>query len=285
MSPRRCLVAFALVGTWLLAPIASAFPSGITGYSGKQGPTCGACHDPPPTLTLTVEGPEVVPAGMTASYVLTVDGTGTSGFNLAGSDGDFTVTDAGTRIHNGELTHTNAAISDAWSFDWTAPMTPGAHTLYAAAVRGNGTAMTLFMPTGVLVFDVEVSDEGGGSTGTSTGGDTSGDASTGGSSDGSTTDGGSTGTTGTTSEATSETTDGTGTTGTTTTGSGDVTNVTNGTSGSDPDAGMGVTSGTGSSDTGGNAGNDGSGCTCRQNTGGPAAGVWLLLVLGLRRRA
>ena len=70
----------------LIASEAMARKDGITGYSGRFGATCGACHapgpsnglPPPPVVaplpTVTLVGPTQVTAGTTNTYQVTMSG-------------------------------------------------------------------------------------------------------------------------------------------------------------------------------------------------------------------
>jgi hypothetical protein len=94
---------------------ASAASSGISGFSGKSGSTCTSCHSngTPPTMTLT--GPTTVASGSTNSYTVTVGGSGNHGLDLAVSAGTFTA-GTGTKVLNGELTHSAPSTTGSWTF-------------------------------------------------------------------------------------------------------------------------------------------------------------------------
>src|SRR5215468_6832347 len=94
---------------------ARASGGGISGVSGKTGSTCTSCHSSgtPPTVTLT--GPATVASGSTNTYTLSVGGTGNHGLDLAASAGTFSA-GTGTRVLNGEITHSAPSTSGSWTF-------------------------------------------------------------------------------------------------------------------------------------------------------------------------
>ncbi len=132
----------------IMSGSAFAFEGGVSGYSGANGATCGGCHSSngvtPPTVA--INGPLTVTPGSTNSY--TVDARTQlpgAGLDLAVSAGTLTDTNAaGTKLLNGELVQTattaTAGGTVSYSFDWTAPTTPGSYAVYTsvAAVDGNG---------------------------------------------------------------------------------------------------------------------------------------------------
>jgi hypothetical protein len=74
----------------LMALPTHARSSGITGYSGKNGSTCTACHtnNSKPIPTMTLSGPTQLLPGDTGNYTLTITGgpgasDGLGGMNVA----------------------------------------------------------------------------------------------------------------------------------------------------------------------------------------------------------
>ena len=137
------LVTFALLYS---AVPAQASSSGISGMSGMSGSTCKMCHSTSttniPTITLT--GPTSVTSGSTSMYTLSVNvlTSGQGGLDVAASAGTFAA-GTGTKVMNGEITHTSPSSSHSWTFSWTAPtVTTNTNvTLYAASTDsfGGGT--------------------------------------------------------------------------------------------------------------------------------------------------
>ena len=126
--------------------LASASSNGISGQSGRTGSTCANCHSnsgPAPAVTIT--GPTSVASGSTNTYTLTSGGTGFSGLDVAASAGTFTA-GTGTKVLNGEITHTTPSSTHSWTFSWTAPTvtTNTAVTFWGASIDnyGGGTGST-----------------------------------------------------------------------------------------------------------------------------------------------
>lgn len=156
---------------------AATFPFGSTGgFAGNNSDpdplgnvvvrTCAdrSCHASFPlnsgTGSVSIDAPSSVQPGETVTITVTVDNTTPAapgsatgprqGFEVAIRDeannaGTFTITQAETsRLLFGSdpgVTHTvGGTLVPSWSFDWTAPMTPGLVTIYAAgnAADGNG---------------------------------------------------------------------------------------------------------------------------------------------------
>ena len=77
--------------------LAVAYPTGISGYSGKSGMTCTSCHSTGAAPTVTLTGPTTVASGSTNSYTLTNTGGGNGGLDVAASAGTFTA-GTGTQV-------------------------------------------------------------------------------------------------------------------------------------------------------------------------------------------
>ena len=116
--------------------------TGISGYSGDPatgGATCVACHSGGTRPTTTIIGPNLVASGNTVSYTLVISGGQmiAGGLDVSVTGGTLIATDSGTYILSSEVTHTQPRDADlngdvTFVFDWTAPGTAGAHTIYAA---------------------------------------------------------------------------------------------------------------------------------------------------------
>jgi hypothetical protein len=138
-----------------IAANAHAFTTGISGYSGKDGPVCTECHSggtAKPSAML--QGPPAMVAGSSADFQLVIDtdvnssasAKRSAGFDIAAGAGTLATVDQvnQTRVVGGEISHTTAvpaAKTVAISFSLTAPDQPGSMlTLYAAAlsVDSNG---------------------------------------------------------------------------------------------------------------------------------------------------
>ena len=149
----------------LIATTAMAKSDGISGYSGRAGATCGACHAPaasngtapPPVIaplpTVTLSGPTQVSAGTTNTYQVTMSGgvvpDGVGGLNVSVTAGQLIATAANTQILNNDLSHkaippfyyptyVDSAGRITWTFDWRASSVNGSETMYVAVLSGNG---------------------------------------------------------------------------------------------------------------------------------------------------
>ena len=136
---------------FVLNPPASASQFGRDGFSGNPGTnggaTCTSCHGSavqPPTLSIF--GPTIVGAGVTATYTATlVGGPGiTGGINVSATDalGSFLNVDADLAPIGDEISHAQPKPFSGglvrFTFQWTAPTFDGEVTLYAAANSSDG---------------------------------------------------------------------------------------------------------------------------------------------------
>lgn len=121
------------------------FSTGITGVTQKgSSPGC-TCHAPSPTSTVNVAitGPETLEIGEDALYTVTITGgpLAAAGTNIAVSGGTL-APENGLRLQSAELTHVSPrpAVSGqvVYTFQYTAPATPGTQTIYA-----NGNSVNL----------------------------------------------------------------------------------------------------------------------------------------------
>lgn len=141
---------------------------GITGRSGKQGPTCTACHGGGVTPDVRFDGPTQVRVGDTVSLRFEVHAKvpnqRAAGFNVAVSRGTLALMDGeGERLvaRVNELTHLGPKLTDdtgvaGWTFLWTAPDSPGPATIYGAgnSVNLNGQSSGDRSNTTTLEIDV-----------------------------------------------------------------------------------------------------------------------------------
>jgi hypothetical protein len=149
MTVRRIVVGSVYALTLLIAIRALASSGGIVGRSGDPtvsgGTTCNACHFGGITPTVSITGPTVVDPGDTNTYMLTISGgqMNHGGLDVAADAGSLSVVDPGTQLLSPdggttfEITHNAPRAVDAfgqvsWSFNWTAPLSPGPATLYGA---------------------------------------------------------------------------------------------------------------------------------------------------------
>jgi len=133
------LVAATLVGP---RPV-EAYSSGIFGRSGNPatngGTTCNSCHNGGTAPTVTIAGPSTVAPLSSNTYALKISGGQeiAGGLDVSATSGTLGVTDIGTQLLSGEITHDNprnaaADGSVTFTFQWTAPSSAGSATLYAA---------------------------------------------------------------------------------------------------------------------------------------------------------
>ncbi|MCJ8268423.1 MAG: cadherin-like domain-containing protein, partial [Psychrosphaera sp.] len=134
-----------LLATLFTTQQAFAFNSGISGRS-KSSSTCNSCHSGGSFgSSIEIQGDTSVAPNTDHSYIISLTHSASAaGFNLSASDGTLSATDSGTKTLSGELTHTTAKNASSgttqWSFQWTAPSTDGAKTLFVCGnpVNGNG---------------------------------------------------------------------------------------------------------------------------------------------------
>lgn len=145
---RSILSSVGAVAVCLVAGSAFANSTGISGRSGKQSVSCTAsgCHGGgASTPTVTLEGPTALTAGQTGQYSLVITGGPgvKAGMNVA-TDGATLTAGSGTKLLNGELTHSlpKAFTSGSARFDFSlvAPATNGTYKVYAAGNSVNGNA-------------------------------------------------------------------------------------------------------------------------------------------------
>ena len=128
----------------LCIPVAAgARRSGIAGFSGNPatngGATCNQCHSGGLAPSVDLTGPTIVAVGETRSYSLSISGGQEVACSLGVSAavGTLTAVETGTRLREGEVTHTSKRFVDAngeclYGFDWTAPAFGGTFRLYAS---------------------------------------------------------------------------------------------------------------------------------------------------------
>jgi hypothetical protein len=135
----------------LWARTAFGYTYGISGASGKQGPTCNGCHRGGAAPKVTLTGPMQLLSNDTATYQLTVESTSPAqaqaGLDVAVSAGTLAVHPgaSGTWLVSGEVTHSAPAAGTTvtFTFDYVAPPYGTTAILYADgnSVDGDGTVM------------------------------------------------------------------------------------------------------------------------------------------------
>jgi hypothetical protein len=148
---------------------AHAFSTGITGFSGRTGSICNACHTGGTAPTVDFEGPTTVTPGSTNTYRFNVHRQGSAqthaGLDLAVTGGQFAI-DSGqnARVVNppGEITHNSPKETvdgvATWEFTWTAPAAAGSVTMFGAGNSVNlaGGNMGDRAAATTLIIDVAV---------------------------------------------------------------------------------------------------------------------------------
>ena len=145
---RSILPSVGAVALCLVAGSAFANSTGISGRSGKEGVSCATCHTAGAAApTVTLEGPAALTAGQTGNYALIITGGPgvKAGFNVAtgGVDGATLTAGAGSKLVNGELTHSlpKAFVNGApvrFDFTLVAPGTNGTLKVFGAGNSVNG---------------------------------------------------------------------------------------------------------------------------------------------------
>ncbi len=127
----------------LCIPVAAeARRAGIAGFSGNPatngGATCNQCHSGGLAPSVDLTGPTIVAVGETRSYSLFISGGQevACGLGVSAAVGTLAVVETGTRLREGEVTHTSKRFVNAngeclYGFDWTAPAFGGTFRLYA----------------------------------------------------------------------------------------------------------------------------------------------------------
>lgn len=127
---------------------ARGISTGVSGLSGSNGVYCSACHNSGLVPGVTLVGPTVVDPGATYLYTLIISGGQqiAGGLDVAVTAGALTAVSPDTQIMSGEITHTEPKPADkdgavSFTFQWTAPLTGTAVTMYGAgnSVDNNGS--------------------------------------------------------------------------------------------------------------------------------------------------
>jgi hypothetical protein len=167
---RRLWPAVALGVLLTLPGSASAYSTGISGYSGKtSSATCKSCHTYvwPLTLQASLSGPSFLKPGATGSYTFKITGSSlfvdVGGLDVSASGGTMVVSSADptTQVLLGDLTHkspktASSAGTVSWQLDWKAPTTNGTYTLYAAGLGGDGNGAKTYDYTGTTTLSITV---------------------------------------------------------------------------------------------------------------------------------
>lgn len=142
----RLVLAYLLI--LLLGIVSDAFAD-ATGRAGRAGVTagrdCTGCHAAGAAVpTVTLNGSASVAAGSTNSYSVTITGgpAVTAGVDIAASAGTLIVSDATTKLLRNEIVHSAplpmTGATATFTFDWQAPATGAAATLYVGGLSTNG---------------------------------------------------------------------------------------------------------------------------------------------------
>jgi MYXO-CTERM domain-containing protein len=156
-----------LLALGLAAP-ALALPEGITGYSGKDGRFCNACHSGGEVPTVTLTGPTLVAPGSTNTYVFTVTGGAAEagGLNAAVDVPDAVMGASGElRVRANEVTHSDEVDFEngvlAFTFTVRAPPANGEFRIFAAGNSTNDNGEPSGDRAGATALAVTVSDAPG----------------------------------------------------------------------------------------------------------------------------
>lgn len=165
----------ALGATALLPFAASAFPTGAP-WSTLDRPdsACTSCHFGAPPVAeseaLSIEGlEEGVQAGETYALTLRFDPADAAimaylaRFRSEGEDAGSVAAGEGQQVRETSVRSTEpqpAAVGGAsWTFDWTAPATPGLVALHIAANAANDDSSPLGDTIHVRTFEIEVAEQ------------------------------------------------------------------------------------------------------------------------------
>ncbi|MFY2558352.1 MXAN_6652 family MXYO-CTERM-anchored protein [Corallococcus terminator] len=169
---------FAVSSLWSLPAFATG--TGITGQSGKGGPTCNTCHTGGETPTVALEGPTTLEPGGTGQYTFIIRGGAakTGGVDIAVS-GTEAVLVAGANLKKlgAELVHTRPMEFSGnelrFAFSLTAPSSDVTLTLFGAGNSSNAdqnstgdraatTSVAIQVGKGTPTAPVPGDDDGGG---------------------------------------------------------------------------------------------------------------------------
>jgi len=151
-------------GVWAIAALVVAVlplsdllarSGGINGFSGNPatngGAICNQCHSGGQTPQVSLDGPTLVAPGTVHTYTLTIMGGQevAGGLDVSATSGTLVVTDPGTQMKSGEITHTSPRPVDGnknvtFSFNWTAPVVellsfnPGSRSFFFVVVGRRG---------------------------------------------------------------------------------------------------------------------------------------------------
>lgn len=131
-----CLIGFVVMTT---VQSVHGFPDGIVGFSGQNGTYCNVCHNTGVVPEVSIAGPSVVEPGNAYLYTLMIAGGQevAGGLDVSVTNGVLAAISADTQLLSDEITHTDpkAANPDGtvtFTFQWTAPITATAVTMYGA---------------------------------------------------------------------------------------------------------------------------------------------------------
>ncbi len=129
----------------LFSLLAFANASGAIGYSGAPGTgSCNDCHTGGGAPTLSITGPNDLPAGGTGMFTLTVSGGTRNGVNIAITNtlGALNPVSSNLGIAFRELYQVSPQTGGTYTFSLSAPPTSGPLTIYASANAVNGDGST-----------------------------------------------------------------------------------------------------------------------------------------------
>ncbi|NQX88150.1 MAG: PQQ-dependent sugar dehydrogenase [Halioglobus sp.] len=150
--PRATLLVLLFLSALLQTAQIHASQGGRVGFSGNPatnaGAVCRVCHAPDgaETPTVLISGPQVIDAGTTQNYTVTITGgpAQTAGVDISAGNGvgDLLPNGADLQQLQGELTHTGpksfSGNAVSFEFQYTAPHYDTVVTLYAAGNSTNG---------------------------------------------------------------------------------------------------------------------------------------------------
>lgn len=158
------ITTFILVSFSLACQQVWGLSAGISGYSGNPntngGGSCEACHSGGTAPSLNLNGPLTLEAGTTAEYTLSMSGgqENTAGLNISAGSGSLSSSTTSIVLNNNELVHAQAisvgTAATNWVFNFTAPVTAGNVTLYAAVLSGDNDAT--FAGDGVATISLNI---------------------------------------------------------------------------------------------------------------------------------
>ncbi len=124
------------------------YGNGISGRTQKSGTNGCSCHTKNTGVTVTVTGASILIPNMQSIYTVTISGgpLAAGGVDIAASSGTLMNAGSDCQMMSNEVTHMSPKLpvsgTITFQFNYTAPATTGAQTLYVTGISVNNTGGT-----------------------------------------------------------------------------------------------------------------------------------------------